>query len=97
MKRELSSEDITLAKVRILEILNTRFLSYWSASPVASLRSALIKNIDGAYRIEIKVLGSESIIFEYSFSRCRFIEIPNIPKLRIDEDYWLLDVLDFLE
>lgn len=96
MNRELSSEDIALAKVRILEILNTRFLSYWSASPVASLRSALIKNIDGAYRIEFKVLGSESIIFEYSFSRCRFIEIPNIPKLRINEDYWLLDILDFL-
>lgn len=97
MNRELSSDDITLAVVRILDILNYRFLPYWSASPVASLRSALIKNPDGAYRIEFKILGSESIIFEYSLASSIFSEVPNIPKIRIDEDYWMLDILDFLD
>lgn len=97
MNRELSSVDITLAKVRILEILNSRFLPYWSASPVASLRSALIKSSDGTYRIEFKILGSESIIFEYSLASLLFSEVPNTPKSRIDEDYWMLDILDFLD
>lgn len=97
MNRELSLVDITLAKIRILEILNNRFLPYWSASPVASLRSALIKSPDGAYRIEFKILGSESIIFEYSLANSIFSEVPNIPKIRIDEDYWMLDILDFLD
>ncbi len=45
------SVDIDREKSRILHMLNTRFLPYWSASPVASLRSALIKNHDGCYRI----------------------------------------------
>ena len=44
-----------LAKRRILEILNTRFLPYWSASPVAPLRDALMKN-GGTYRISLKIL-----------------------------------------
>ncbi|MBX9704667.1 MAG: hypothetical protein K5Q00_00300, partial [Gammaproteobacteria bacterium] len=95
--RELRDTDITLAKARILDILNHRFLPYWSASPVASLRSALIKNPDGAYRIEFKILGSESVIFEYSFATSLFSEAQNTPKLRIDEDYWMIDILDFLD
>ncbi len=97
MNRELSSTDIALAVVRILEILNNRFLPYWSASPVASLRSALIRNIDGAYRIEVKIQDSDSIIFEYSFATSLFSEVPYMPKMRMDEDYWMLDILDFLE
>lgn len=97
MKRELNSTDITIAKVRILEILNSRFLPYWSASSVASLRSALVKNSDGAYRIEFKIQNAESIIFEYSFASSVFSEVPNTPKIRIDEDYWMLDILDFLD
>ncbi len=97
MNRDLFSDDIAFAKAQILEILNYKFLPYWSASPVASLRSALMRNTDGAYRIEFKILGSESIIFEYSLTTSSFIEIPNIPKLRIDEDYWIIDILDFLD
>ena len=97
MSRELTPTDISLAKVRILDILNNRFLPYWSASPVASLRSALIKNADGAYRIEVKIQDLDSIIFEYSFATSLFSEVPYIPKIRIDEDYWMLDILDFLE
>ncbi len=97
MERELTETDISIAKERIWETLNNRFLPYWSASPVASLRSALIKNPDGAYRIEFKILGSESIIFEYSFATSLFSEVSNTPKLRIDEDYWMLDILDFLD
>ena len=93
----MSNVDLDLEKARILDVLNHRFLSYWSASLVASLRSALIKNPDGAYRIEFKIQNSESFIFEYSFSGSQFVEITNTPKLRIDEDYWLLDILDFLD
>jgi len=52
--REFTQSEIDDAKKKILDILNHRFLSYWSASPVASLRSALIKNSDGAYRILLK-------------------------------------------
>lgn len=96
IKSEISSDELTIQKLRIQDILNQRFLPYWSASPMASLRSALIKNPDGAYRIEFKIQGAESVIFEYSFSNLLFLEVPNIPKLRIDEDYWMLDILDFL-
>lgn len=97
LPRVLSHGDLNLEKARILDVLNHRFLPYWSASLVASLRSALIKNPDGAYRIEFKIQNSESFIFEYSFSGSQFVEIPNTPKLRIDEDYWFLDILDFLD
>jgi hypothetical protein len=52
--RELTESEILVGKQKILEILNTRFLPYWSASPVASLRDVIIKN-QGIYRIELKV------------------------------------------
>ncbi len=81
----------------ILEILNSRFLPYWSASSVASLRSALIQNPDGAFRIELKVKNEESIIFEYSSVFSSFREVPYGEKMHIDEDYWLSDILDFLD
>ena len=62
------SIDLDQAKSRILEVLNHRFLPYWSASPVVSLRSAMIENSDGCYRIQlISINSSVSIIFEYSF------------------------------
>ena len=120
--------DIDGAKKQILEVLNTRFLPYWSASVVASLRSALIKNHDGCYRIGLKVLipptekgesegfiqegiphslthpnlpfsgkGYEQIIFEYSLADIAFREVPYSSALHIDEDYWLLDIVDFLD
>lgn len=82
---------------RILTILNTRFIPYWSASPVASLRSALLKNPDGTYRIELKIKNSDSIIFEYSFSSTEFVRVPYISKTRVDEEYWIEDILDFLD
>lgn len=95
--REYTKEDINDAKKRILDILNHRFLPYWSASSMASLRSALIKNPDGAYRILFRLENTESIVFEYSFASSLFSEVSYIPKMRIDEDYWLSDVLDFLD
>jgi hypothetical protein len=36
------------------------------------------------------------IIFEYSTARHNFIEVPYEEEMHIDEDYWFLDVLDFL-
>jgi hypothetical protein len=135
----LSIAEIEEGKVKILEILNSRFLSYWSASPVASLRDVLIKN-DGVYRISFSVsvsvipglrpLHSETkhgstlgvsrnlegknessitgflptqewqkqqIIYEYSTARTWFIEVPYADGMKIDEDYWILDLIDFLE
>lgn len=77
--------------------MNSRFLPYFSASPVASLRSALIKNPDGAYRIEFKIFEKESFIFEFSFASENFSEVPYRENMRIDEDYWLLDILDYLD
>jgi hypothetical protein len=53
--REYNPDELTLSIAKIRNILNNRFLPYWSASPVASLRSALIASRDGAYRIEFKV------------------------------------------
>jgi hypothetical protein len=58
MPRELSETEIKAGKMKILEILNTRFLPYWSASPVASLRDVLIKN-NGSYRIELRMGNDE--------------------------------------
>lgn len=56
--RERSEAEITVGKKKILEILNTRFLPYWSASPVASLRDAIIRN-NGVYRIELRMTNKE--------------------------------------
>jgi hypothetical protein len=94
--RDISSSEIEEWKEKILEILNSRFLPYWSASPVASLRNTLIKN-SGTYRIELRVTSYElPIVFEYSTARTGFILVPYEEGMKIDEDYWLLDVLDFL-
>lgn len=89
--------DIVTEKRRILEVLNARFLSYWSASAVASLRSTLIKNHDGCYRIGLKVQNAETVVFEYSLADVVFREVPYSTELHIDEDYWLLDIVDFLD
>ncbi len=125
--REIGESGIQEAKEKILEVLNHRFLPYWSASPVASLRDTLIKN-DGVYRLECKIpvmstespvpvvmtrhlaqdmngqdfsLGSkwqiQKILFEYSTARTGFEEIPYEANMKIDEDYWFLDIIDFLE
>ena len=96
MSRDLSEDDTTEAKVHILEVLNHRFLPYFSASPVASLRDTLIKN-NGVYSIECRVQNKQNIIFEYSTIRMSFIEVPYTEKMHIDEDYFLSDILDFLE
>jgi Beta-lactamase superfamily domain len=95
--RDISSSETEEWKEKILEILNYRFLPYWSASPVASLRDALIRN-NGVYRIQLRITNYElSIIFEYSTARIGFIEVPCEDGMKIDEDYWILDILDFLE
>ncbi len=94
---EYTLYELAVSIDKIRNILNNRFLPYWSASPVASLRSALIGNRDGAYRIQFKINTENSIIFEYSFASSEFIEIPFAMNTRIDEDYWLSDILDFLE
>lgn len=101
LPREFTQDDLSLVKSQILEILNSRFLPYWSASPVASLRSALIKNKDGCYRIAFKIWSSSEnewiILFEFSFAKSQFTEALYTETLKIDEDYWLADILDFLE
>lgn len=89
--------DIENEKKRVLDILNTRFLPYWSASPIASLRSALIQNPDGCYRIGFKIQNDASTIFEYSVALSWFTEVSYVSDMQIDEEYWLLDVLDFLD
>lgn len=95
--RTLESSDIQKEKERIRDILNNRFLAYWSASPVAPLRDALLKN-NGIYRIAFRMTNDEWwIIFEYSTARTGFIEVPYILDMYIDEQYWLLDVVDFLD
>ena len=96
LPRELSISEVEEASQKILHILNTRFLPYWSASPVASLRSAILSSPDSVYRIECKINWSPSLVFEYSFAQTGFIQVISSPDMRIDEDYWLLDVLDFL-
>lgn len=95
--REYNEENLYDAKNQILDILNNRFLPYWSASSMASFRSALIKNPEGAYRILFKLENFESIVFEYSFASSSFSEVSYIAKMYIDEDYWLSDILDFLD
>lgn len=94
--RKMDEKEIKEWKVRILHILNYRFLPYWSASPVASLRSALIKNREGKYRIGFRH-HDETIIFEYSFAALEFVEVEYDSMFHIDEMYWFLDVLDFLD
>ncbi len=97
IQRECNPDELALSIEKIRNILNTRFLPYWSASPVASLRSALIGNRDGAYRIQFKVNTEDSIILEYSFASSEFTQVLYTPAMRIDEDYWLSDILDYLD
>jgi hypothetical protein len=95
--REYNPDGLTLSIAKIRNILNNRFLPYWSASPVASFRSALMANRDGAYHIQFRINSEDSIIFEYSFVSSEFTQIPFVLNMRIDEDYWLSDILDYLE
>ena len=95
--RTLETDTIEHEKKRILEILGTRFLAYWSASPVAPLRDALIKN-SGTYRIQCIINNLQlPIIFEYSTALSWFIEVPYREWIQIDESYWFLDIVDFLD
>jgi hypothetical protein len=64
---------------------------------MAPLRSALIKNPDGCYRIGFKVSETSMLVFEYSLAHSLFIEVEHQGMMRFDEVYWLLDVVDFLE
>ncbi len=57
----------------------------------------MILSPDGVYRIEFRIQNGLSLVFEYSFASSQFALVANTPKLRIDEDYWLLDVIDFLD
>jgi Beta-lactamase superfamily domain len=95
--REISEREIENVKNQILEVLNSRFLPYWSASPVASLRDALLRN-NGAYTIACKIKNeNQKLIFTYSTSYFSFVEAPYEEGMWIDEDYWLSDIIDFLE
>lgn len=95
ISQDFSLEDLMKRKRQILEILNTRFLPYWSASSVASLRESLLRN-QGFYRIRFFVSDS-SVVFEYSTARSGFCEVPFAQNMNIDEEYWLIDILDFLD
>ncbi len=96
--RSFPPEELLIAKEKIRNILNYRFLPYWSASPVASLRSVLIRNKDAAYRIQFSLeKDTPPIVFEYCFWWFCFTEVPFDSALKIDEDYWLSDVMDFLD
>jgi hypothetical protein len=112
--------DLDGAKQRILEVLNNKFLPYWSASPLASLRAALMQNKD-VYRIGFRfsVMSTtgdilpwnieqdsslhskwqkhETIIFEYATTRSMFVEVPHDASMKLDESYWLDDILEFLD
>ncbi len=94
--RDVALLDRSATTIRLLDILNHRFLPYWSASPVASLRSALMSTTDGAYRIAFKTNTTETILFEYSFASSIFSEVSPSWNTRIDESYWIQDILDFL-
>ncbi len=93
--RVLSDADISAARERILDILDHRFLTYWSASPIASLRDALIRN-NGIYRIGC-TLDDTKYIFEYSTGVSGFREVAYESLMYLDEEYYVTDIIDFLE
>jgi hypothetical protein len=78
----------------ILNVLNTLFLPYWSASPTASLRSALMSHPEWRYVIEM--IGNDGTrYFEYTLSGVWFIL--GEKSLNPNESYFLGDIIDFLE
>lgn len=81
----------------ILDILNNRFLPYWSASPVASFRDWLLKN---NWKYSIIFLDNdkkEKFAFEFSLAWQKFLE-KNISEIKnADEVYFLRDFIDFIE
>ncbi len=97
--RTLSSDEIIAGKHAILDVLNHRFLPYWSASPVASLREALLKNKDGTYRISFSLADDtpSPIVFEFSLGSCGFQEVEYQAGMKFDEMYFFTDMLDFLD
>lgn len=50
----------------------------------------------GVYRIGCKITD-ETIVFEYSFATTAFQEVAHTEDLKIDESYWIEDILDFLD
>lgn len=92
-KSEDEYESITL------KTLNEKFLPYWSASPVASLRDGLLEN-GGNYQILfLHDDGTPKYAFEFSFSRTLFekISLEKISPKNANECYFHRDFIDFLE
>jgi hypothetical protein len=91
--RILTDDEIAEALAEIEKILSTTFLAYWSASPEASFRSALVKN-QGTYSL-VCHSGETHYVFLYTLVSGKFRRSDTwIGKS--DEEYFLLDVLDFL-
>lgn len=93
----LVEDDIS----RVLDVLNHRFLPYWSASPLGNIRQALYKNQDRKYRVWFAYVDQageiEKRVFEFGFSLFEFHEIPFSPDISLDEEYWLGDIIDYIE
>lgn len=82
---------------KILEILNNKFLPYWSASAVASLRDALIKNY-GKYQIAFRDnMGENFLAFEFSTAKNYFTKIDAKTCKNPDESYFYRDFIDYME
>ncbi len=92
-KNESEYEKLTL------DILNHRFLPYWSASSVASLRDGLLQN-NGQYTILfLNNDKSPKFAFQFSFAKQFFekISTENISTKNADETYFHRDFIDFIE
>jgi Beta-lactamase superfamily domain len=90
--------DPSSALWRISEYLDHRWLPYWSASPVASLRTALIAH-QGVYRIGIEY-GDKYWIYEYrvdTISGFARHDATREDMIHTDESYHLGDILDALD
>jgi hypothetical protein len=92
--------DTAAQRVRILEVLNSRFLPWWIGSRNPPVEHLLSRG-EGEYRIRVR-FGSprDPVIEDYvaGFARLRFEPAePTGDPQRIDEEYWANDLEDYLD
>jgi hypothetical protein len=82
--------NIEEQKIKILDIINTRFLPYRFANKQDCIKSVILHNPDRNYNIVVKYGTKQDytkVLYQYNFSQTKFIE-KEYKDERYDEIYW---------
>lgn len=93
LRQDITRESFEL---RLLEILNTRFLIHWTSREAGSLKAAVMQKPSREYLIVVKY-SNATIAYSWKVGSIRFEMVKDFDQKMVDEDYFASDILDFLE